>query len=191
VGWVTGQASNRSAGPGRHRFHPAEAEISLDDDGRIQSIKRAERNFAHQIIEGFMLAVNEAVATTFTEQKRAALYRIHERPDPEKVQEFSIFARTLGLQLPEVENRPHWFARVLQLCVGSPKEYIVNNLLLRTMQQARYSPKTRPFRPFNHRLHALHLTDQTLPGSHVHRAVPDIQPKKQQPKRAGCAERRR
>ena len=48
--------------------------------------------------------------------------------------------RPSGLQLPEVENSPHWFARVLELCSGSPKEYIVNNLLLRTMQQARYSP---------------------------------------------------
>ncbi len=121
-------------------FTLPEAEISLDEDGRIQSIKRAERNFAHQMIEEFMLAANEAVATAFTEQDRKSLYRIHERPAPEKVREFSIFAKSLDLHLPEVENSPHWFARVLDLCKGSPKEYIVNNLLLRTMQQARYSP---------------------------------------------------
>lgn len=122
-------------------FTLPEAEIELDNDGRIAAIKRAERNFAHQMIEEFMLAANEAVAATFTEQKRKSLYRIHERPDPEKVREFSIFAKSLGLQLPEVENSPHWFAMVLDLCKGSPKEYIVNNLLLRTMQQARYSPE--------------------------------------------------
>lgn len=122
-------------------FTLPEAEIGLDEDGRIQSIKRAERNFAHQMIEEFMLAANEAVATAFTEQNRKSLYRIHERPAPEKVREFSIFAKSLGLHLPEVENSPHWFAKVLDLCKGSPKEYIVNNLLLRTMQQARYSPE--------------------------------------------------
>lgn len=121
-------------------FNLPEAEISLDQDGRIEAIKRAERNFAHQMIEEFMLAANEAVAATFTERNMPALYRIHERPDPEKVTEFSIFAKSLGLQLPEVENSPHWFAKVLDLCKGSPKEYIVNNLLLRTMMQARYSP---------------------------------------------------
>ncbi len=121
-------------------FTLPEAEISLDDEGRIQSIKRAERNFAHQMIEEFMLTANEAVAAAFTELNRKALYRIHERPDPEKVREFSIFAKSLGLHLPEMENSPHWFAKVLDLCKGSPKEYIVNNLLLRTMQQARYSP---------------------------------------------------
>lgn len=121
-------------------FTLPEPEISLEDDGRIKSIKRAERNFAHQLIEELMLAANEAVAASFTEYKQEALYRIHERPDPEKVREFSLFAGSLGLQLPEMENSPHWFAKVLELCLGSPKEYIVNNLLLRTMQQARYSP---------------------------------------------------
>ena len=121
-------------------FTLPEADIELEEDGRIRSIRRAEHNFAHQVIEEFMLAANEAVAATFTEQQRAILYRIHELPAPDKVEEFSIFAKTLGLQLPKVENSPHWFARVLDLCSGSPKEYIVNNLLLRTMQQARYSP---------------------------------------------------
>lgn len=122
-------------------FSLPEAEISLDTDGRISTIARAERNFAHQIIEEFMLAANEAVALTFTQHKRQSLYRIHEPPDPEKVEEFGTFAKTLDLQLPPTENQPEWFAQVLTLCQGSPKEYIVNNLLLRTMQQARYSPK--------------------------------------------------
>jgi len=121
-------------------FTLPEADIELEEDGRIKAIRRAEHNFAHQLIEELMLAANEAVAATFTEQQRVCLYRIHELPSPEKVEEFSIFAKTLGLQLPKVENTPHWFARVLELCSGSPKEYIVNNLLLRTMQQARYSP---------------------------------------------------
>jgi ribonuclease R len=122
-------------------FTLPEPEIALDDDGRIATIGRAVRNFAHQIIEEFMLAANEAVAATFTRQHRPGLYRIHELPDSQKVEEFYTFAKTLGLQLPAPQIRPDWFGQVLSLCKGSPKEYIVNNLLLRTMQQARYSPK--------------------------------------------------
>jgi len=121
-------------------FTLPEPEISLDAEGRIESIRRAERNFSHQIIEEFMLAANEAVAETFTRRKCRALYRIHELPDSTKVTEFSIFAKTLGLQLPPPETSPEWFGLVLDACQGTPKEYIVNNLLLRAMQQARYSP---------------------------------------------------
>ncbi|WP_167506090.1 ribonuclease R [Desulfosediminicola flagellatus] len=120
-------------------FSIPEPEISLDHEGKIASIKKAERNFAHQLIEEFMLAANEAVAETFTRNHRNSLYRIHELPDFEKVVEFSHFAKTLDLHLPPPENNPQWFGKVLEACKGTPKEYIVNNLLLRTMQQARYS----------------------------------------------------
>ncbi len=119
-------------------FTLPESDIDLDEAGRIRSIGRAERNFAHQIIEEFMLSANEAVAETFTEHSVNALYRIHERPDPIKVHEFTGFAQTLGLHLPKHRQDPDWFGQVLELVKGSPKEYVVNNLLLRTMQQARY-----------------------------------------------------
>jgi ribonuclease R len=119
-------------------FTLPEPDIALDEAGRIRSIGRAERNFAHQIIEEFMLSANEAVAETFTEHSVNALYRIHERPDPIKVQEFTGFAQTLGLHLPKHRQDPDWFGQVLELVKGSPKEYVINNLLLRTMQQARY-----------------------------------------------------
>ncbi len=122
-------------------FTLPEPEIGLDENGRIKSIGRAERNFAHQLIEQFMLSANEAVAETFTENSVNALYRIHERPDPIKVQEFTGFAQTLGLHLPKHRQDPDWFGQVLDMVKNSPKEYVVNNLLLRTMQQARYDAR--------------------------------------------------
>ncbi|MEN8198491.1 MAG: ribonuclease R [Thermodesulfobacteriota bacterium] len=115
--------------------------MELDDQGKITSIARAERNFAHQLIEEFMLAANEAVAETFTEQHLDGLYRIHERPAPEKIQEFVEFGHSLGLDLPPLRQDPDWFGQVLDMVKGSPKEYVINNLLLRTMQQARYDRK--------------------------------------------------
>jgi ribonuclease R len=90
-----------------------------------------------------MLAANEAVAETFTEQRRSSLYRIHELPDRAKVMEFADFAKTLDLELPKPDLKPQWFGQELDVCKGSPKEYIVNNLLLRTMQQARYSTENK------------------------------------------------
>ncbi len=115
--------------------------MELDDHGKIQSITRAERNFAHKLIEEFMLAANEAVAETFTENKLDGLYRIHERPSPEKIQEFVEFGRSLGLDLPPLRQDPDWFGQVIDMVKGSPKEYVINNLLLRAMQQARYDGK--------------------------------------------------
>ncbi|MDJ0624125.1 MAG: ribonuclease R [Desulfocapsaceae bacterium] len=120
-------------------FNIPEPEITLADNGRIENIKRKQRNFAHQLIEEFMLAANEAVAESFTAAKRHFLYRIHEQPDEEKVSEFAEFSQTMGLDLPPLDNSPPWFAKVLEHVKGQPAEYVVNNLLLRTMQQARYS----------------------------------------------------
>lgn len=88
-----------------------------------------------------MLAANEAVAQTFTENHLDGLYRIHERPSPEKTKEFVEFGQSLGLDLPPLRQEPDWFGQVLNLVKGSPKEYVINNLLLRTMQQARYDGK--------------------------------------------------
>jgi len=122
-------------------FTLSEPEITLTEKGEIAAISPMKRNFAHQIIEEFMLAANEAVAELFSQSGIDALYRVHERPDFEKVEDFYAFAKTLDLHLPQPANRPEWFAGVVEQCKGSKTEYLVNNLLLRTMKQAHYSPE--------------------------------------------------
>jgi len=122
-------------------FSLPEAQLKIDDSGRVSAVARAARNLAHKIIEEFMLAANEAVAKTFAEQRCPTLFRIHESPDPIKVADFTKFAATLGMALPRSTGAPQWFGKVLAQAAGTPKEYIVNNLLLRTMQRARYSPE--------------------------------------------------
>ena len=127
-------------------FEIPEADIQLDDNGHIQAIGRSRRNMAHKLIEECMLAANEAVAEFLEQRQAPALYRIHEDPDPVKVAEFAEFAAAMGLDLPKLAGRgvepgPGWFGRVLELAAGTPREYIVSNLLLRTMQQARYAPE--------------------------------------------------
>jgi ribonuclease R len=88
-----------------------------------------------------MLAANEAVAQMLSEHNMPTLFRIHEEPDDVKVLEFTEFAQTMGLHLPPNSGSPKWFGRILSMVEDTPTEYIVNNLLLRTMQRARYSPE--------------------------------------------------
>jgi ribonuclease R len=121
-------------------FEIPEAEVLMGDDNTITDIVRAERNQAHKLIEEFMLAANEAVAETLADADWGTLYRIHEKPDPIKVADFGRFAQSLGLSLPRLSSSPEWFGKVLAATAGTPLEYIISNLLLRTMQQARYSP---------------------------------------------------
>jgi ribonuclease R len=122
-------------------FNLPEPEFTLTDSGKIESIKRTERNFAHQIIEEFMLAANEAVAELFSRQTTPAIFRVHESPESIKAEEFFDFAKTLGLSLAPFENDSAWFAEALEKCKDTKYEYIINNLLLRSMQQAQYSAK--------------------------------------------------
>jgi ribonuclease R len=68
------------------------------------------------------------------------LYRIHEQPDPLKVEQFTEATSRHGLQLPTFDFRPG-FAGVVEKAKDSPAQYVINNLMLRTMQQARYSPE--------------------------------------------------
>jgi ribonuclease R len=118
-----------------------EPEFTLTDSGKIDSIKVTKRTFAHQIIEEFMLAANEAVAELFSRQATPAIFRVHEPPESIKAEEFFNFAKTLGFALAPFEKTPAWFAGVLEKCKDTKYEYIINNLLLRSMQQAQYSAK--------------------------------------------------
>jgi ribonuclease R len=121
-------------------FTIPEADIRLDGT-RIASVSRMKRNQAHLLVEEFMLAANEAVAEHLDKAETPVLFRVHENPDPEKVRDFIATAAAMGVALPKHSIGPAWFAEVLAKTKGSPAEYVVNNLLLRTMQRARYTPE--------------------------------------------------
>lgn len=121
-------------------FDLPEPEIVLDLQGRPESIGRAERNLAHRIIEEFMLAANEAVAAFLTERDLPCLYRVHEPPDPQKLKDFREFIKPLGLSFRVRGGTvaPGELQRLLAEVNGRPEERMVNQVLLRCMQQARY-----------------------------------------------------
>lgn len=122
-------------------FDLPEAEIILGLSGAPEAILRAERNLAHKIIESFMLAANEAVATYLTEAAPATLYRIHELPDQMKLAALALFFNQLGY--PEISGDSTVTSRDLQALLahvaGKPEERLINRMLLRSMKQARYA----------------------------------------------------
>jgi ribonuclease R len=134
----------------RHRrgsidFDLKEPEIVLDDAGLVEAIIAAERNVAHRIIEEFMLLANETVAQHLDDNDVPTLYRIHEDPDPLKVEEFEEFVTTLGYSIgaPPEHVKPRHFQKLVERMRGTPEEKPIAFLMLRTMQKARYDPQNR------------------------------------------------
>jgi ribonuclease R len=123
-------------------FDLKEPEIILDDEGLVEQIIALERNVAHRLIEEFMLVANETVAQHLDENNVPTLYRIHEQPDPLKVEEFEDFVATLGYSLGAAPNavRPRHFQKLVERISGKPEEKPIAFLMLRTMQKARYDP---------------------------------------------------
>ena len=122
-------------------FDLPEPQILMDMQGGVTGIVRAERNLAHRIIEEFMLAANEAVASHIEGRHIPSLYRIHETPDIAKLQDFREFVFNFGyeLRLKEEGVEPGEFQRLLDQAEGKPEERMINEVLLRCMKQARYA----------------------------------------------------
>jgi ribonuclease R len=122
-------------------FDLPEAEVVLDLQGRPENIIRSERNVAHRLIEECMLAANEAVAAYLTSNDVPLLYRIHEPPDLGKMQAFQEFIAhfNYGLVLDGVVEAKR-LQTLLAEVAGQPEERMINQTLLKSMKQARYSP---------------------------------------------------
>jgi ribonuclease R len=119
-------------------FDLPEPEVLLDIQGSPEAIIKAERNFAHMVIEEFMIAANEAVAEHIETLGLPCLYRIHEEPDPMKLEDvvsvLKQFSRTAGKMVTAKD-----FAGILRSIKGLPHEEIINYIVLRSLKQARYS----------------------------------------------------
>ena len=121
-------------------FDLPECKVGLDDWGRPIDLYRYPRSAADEIIEEFMLAANETVAWYLSSQGLPGLYRIHDDPDPAKLEEMSRSLQALGYTLPRTKITTRAFQKLLKRVEGRPEERVVNTLLLRSMQHARYAP---------------------------------------------------
>jgi len=122
-------------------FDFPEPQILLDVEGAMTGIAVQPRNRAHLMIEEFMLLANEAVAGELQERERACMYRVHEAPGPEKLDALSSFVSTFGLEFSGKSDtiEPADIQRLVASVEGRPEQQIVAQVVLRSMQQARYS----------------------------------------------------
>lgn len=119
-------------------FDLPEPEILLDLQGSPEAIIRAERNFAHMLIEEFMIAANEAVAEHIEKLGLPCIYRIHEEPDPMKLEDIFKVVKHLG-RFGKKTFKPGDFSSLLRAIKGRPEEEVINYIVLRSLKQARYS----------------------------------------------------
>jgi ribonuclease R len=117
-----------------------EVEILLDERGAPFDLVKTERNQAHRLIEEFMLAANEAVASYLTENDWPLLYRIHEEPDLQKLQELQQLAAECGVGLVLGKQIQQALQQLLADIAEKPEARLVNQQLLRSLKQACYSP---------------------------------------------------
>jgi ribonuclease R len=152
--------SHRRRERGSIDFDLPEPEILLDVLGETAAILKHPRTIAHRIIEEFMLAANETVAQHLDRLRIPSLYRIHERPDPDKLLNFAQVASGFGHRVALGEPvQPKPLARAVEAVRGRPEEALLNTLLLRSMKQARYAVENRG----HFGLAATHYTHFTSP----------------------------
>ncbi len=122
-------------------FETTETQIVCDDNGRIEKIVPRTRNDAHRLIEEAMLAANVCSADFIATHKHASLYRVHEGPTPEKRMALQAYLRALGLGLSIGDDpRPGEFQSIAQATKDRPDAMQIHSMLLRSMQQAIYTP---------------------------------------------------
>jgi ribonuclease R len=126
-------------------FDLPEAKILMGKDGRVLDIFKQERLESHRLIEEFMLLANQCVAKYASSLRVPFLYRVHDQPDKEKIENFAEFIFTLGYKFP-VEKKegtmsPKRIQRFLKSVEGTPQEELINELLLRSLKKACYQPE--------------------------------------------------
>ena len=150
-------------------FDLPEPLIEFDEAGVMTGVRRSARLFSHRIIEEFMLAANEAVASHLEAKLEESIYRIHEQPDPARVMDFEEMALRFGVSLglgaipvkrfknvdrksdgrkirkdivradERLQVTSRMYQKLVEKLAGRPEERILNYLMLRSLKQARYS----------------------------------------------------
>ena len=123
-------------------FDLPEPYIHMDDAGKVVDITAYPRNTAHRIIESFMVLANEVVAKEMVERAIPFVYRVHEKPDSMKMEDFISFIAGFGLKLnAEAGNvQPKDLQKLLGDIEGQPYKELINKVMLRSLQKARYAP---------------------------------------------------
>jgi len=120
-------------------FDLPEPMLTYDAQGDVIGITKSVRLFSHRIVEEFMVLANEVVARHLEENDIPGLYRVHEEPDPMKVQEFVEIVSGFGLRFEPRKADSAEFQKFISSIEGRPEERMLSYLMLRSFKQARYS----------------------------------------------------
>jgi ribonuclease R len=146
---------------GAVNFETTEVKFQLDEKGKPLAVIPKIRKDAHKLIEEFMLLANKQVATFVYDyhkgkEKNTFVYRTHDFPDPEKVQDFSVFAKQFGHKMEVDEKSISGSLNKLMAAIeGKPEQNILEQLAIRTMAKAKYTtdPKGHFGLAFDHYTH--------------------------------------
>ncbi len=124
-------------------FDLCETQVVLNTHGEVEALNRRERTPAQRIIEELMLAANKGVALILSQADYPSIYRVHERPDPKKLEDFLSIVRSYGFKatLDPFKADPHELDRLLKQFKNVKESKVFSSLTLRSMRQAFYSPQ--------------------------------------------------
>ncbi len=156
---------------GALELHLPEIKIDLDKTGKVKGARLVDNTESHQIIEEFMLAANQAVATWLDDLEIPFLRRAHAPPERRRLQKLNDFVRDLGIKCESLESRFE-IQRVIAQVRGKPTEYAVNYAILKSMSKAVYQPEMEMHYAL-HFDHYCHFTSpiRRYPDLQVHRTV--------------------
>lgn len=125
-------------------FDFAEVQLVFDTKHNIQNIIPKERTIAHRIIEECMLAANVSAANFLLKNKLNAIFRVHEPPNPDKIEDLKDFLKQLGISTEiEFNSKPIEYKKTLQKIITHPHQRLLQTLFLRSMNQAIYAIKNQ------------------------------------------------
>ncbi|MCK2041436.1 ribonuclease R [Chromohalobacter sp. TMW 2.2308] len=157
-------------------FETTETEIVFNDARKIEKIVPRSRNDAHKIIEECMLAANVATARFLDKHDLPALYRIHEKPSPERLDKLRLFLNELGLSLGGGDDpSPQDYRDLAETIKGRPDADVIQTVMLRSMSRAVYSPQNDGHFGLAYPAYA-HFTSpiRRYPDLLVHRAIRSV-----------------
>ncbi len=154
-------------------FETIETMMLFNDQGKIENIVPVQRNDAHRLIEECMLAANVCASDFLEKHKQPSLYRVHEGPTPEKLENLRAFLKEFGLSLPGGDNpKAKDYAALMEKIKSRPDVELLQTAMLRSLRQAVYSPENVGHFGLSYE-HYTHFTSpiRRYPDLLVHRSI--------------------
>lgn len=128
---------------GEIRFDIPEPQVTENEDGSIAKIEKMPIDDSHQLIESLMILANEVIAKTYFSKKYPFVYRVHEKPEVERVEKLIEMLKALHINvaISTKDIKPYDFQKILDDLGDDPRKDTINKIILRTMMKARYAPQ--------------------------------------------------